>query len=112
MLTDTTCGSGCLAAMSFLTEAPAVVHVGSETPADTQYMESRAAPSPSCVATLIIPIKAYRGRACPEGGYFTPAIRFEGLHWTDDALRARFLWLWRDGAFGSRAGADRQGKDN
>jgi hypothetical protein len=112
VLTDTTCGSACLDAMSLLIEVPAVVHVGSETAADTQYMESRATPLPSGVATLVIPIKVYRGRVRPEGGYFTPAIRFEGLHWTDDALRAWVLSLWREGALGSRAGADAQGKDS
>ena len=98
VLTDTTCGSACLDAMSLLTEVPQVVHVGSVTAADTQYMESRAAPLPSGLATLVIPIKVYRGRVRPDGGYFTPAIRYEGLHWTDEALRAWVLSLWREGA--------------
>jgi hypothetical protein len=40
----------------------------------------------------------YRGRTRPEGGYFTPAFRFEGLHWTDEALRTWVLSLWREGA--------------
>lgn len=98
VLTDTTCGSACLDAMSLLTEIPEVVHVGSVTAADTQYMEARPAPLPSGLATLVIPIKVYRGRTRPEGGYFTPAFRFEGLHWTDEALRTWVLSLWREGA--------------
>jgi hypothetical protein len=101
VLTDTTCGSACLDAMSLLTAVPTVVHVGGVTTADTQYMEARAVQLPSGFATLVIPIKVYRGRIRPEGGYFTPAIRFEGLHWSDDELRAWVLSLWRDGALGN-----------
>jgi hypothetical protein len=103
VLTDTTCGSACLDAMSLLTEVPRVVHIGSVTAADTQYMESRAAPLPSGLATLVIPIKVYRGRVRPEGGYFTPAVRFEGLHWTDEALRDWVLLLWQTGALEASA---------
>ena len=98
VLTDTTCGSACLDAMSLLADLPGIVHVGSVTAADTQYMESRSAPLPSGLATLVIPIKVYRGRVRPDGGYFTPEIQFEGLHWTDEALRAWVLSLWREGA--------------
>jgi hypothetical protein len=98
VLTDTTCGSACLDAMSLLTKFPEVVHVGSVTAADTQYMEARTAPLPSGLATLVIPIKVYRGRVRPDGGYFTPAFRFEGLHWTDEAVRVWVLSLWHDGA--------------
>jgi hypothetical protein len=97
VLTDTTCGSACLDAMSLLTRVPEVVHVGNVTAADTQYMEARPAPLPSGLATLVIPIKVYRGRVRPDGGYFTPAFRFEGLHWTDEALRAWVLSLWHKG---------------
>jgi hypothetical protein len=97
VLTDSTCGSACLDAMSLLTKVRKVVHVGSETAADTQYMEARAVPLPSGLATLVIPIKVYRGRARPDGGYFTPAFRFEGLHWTDEALRTWVLSLWYEG---------------
>ena len=75
------------------------MHVGNVTTADTQYMESRATSLPSGLATLVIPIKVYRGRVRPDGGYFTPTFRFEGLHWTDEALRAWVLSLWREGAF-------------
>jgi hypothetical protein len=102
VLTDTTCGSACLDTMSLLTEIPGVVHVGSETNADTQYMEARSAPLPSGLATLVIPIKVYRGRVRPDGGYFIPAYRFEGLHWTDEALRTWVLSLWREGALEKR----------
>jgi hypothetical protein len=97
VLTDTTCGSACLDAMSLLTKLPAVVHVGNVTSADTQYMESRSEALPSGLATLVIPIKVYRGRVRPDGGYFTPTFPFEGLHWTDEALRAWVLSLWREG---------------
>ena len=103
VLSDTTCGSACLDAMSLLTKLPEVVHVGSVTAADTQYMESRSAPLPSGLATLVIPIKVYRGRARPDGGYFTPTFRFEGLHWTDEALRTWVLSLWREGALAAGA---------
>jgi hypothetical protein len=100
VLTDTTCGSACLDAMSLLTKVSTVIHLGSVTSADTQYMEARPAPLPSGLATLVIPIKVYRGRVRPDGGYFTPAFRFEGLHWTDEALRTWVLSLWREGALG------------
>ena len=99
VLTDTTCGSACLDAMSLLTRVPEVVHVGNVTAADTQYMESRAAALPSGLATMVIPIKVYRDRVRPDGGYFTPEFLFEGLHWTDEALRAWVLSLWHAGAF-------------
>ena len=105
VLTDTTCGSACLDAMSLLTKVPRVVHVGSVTAADTQYMESRAAALPSGLATMVIPIKVYRDRERPDGGYFTPAYRFDGLHWTDEALRTWVLSLWRKGALEANAQA-------
>ena len=101
VLTDTTCGSACLDAMTLLTKVPEVIHVGSVTAADTQYMEARSEPLPSGLAKLVIPIKVYRGRLRPDGGYFTPAFRFEGLHWTDEALRTWVLSLWREGILGN-----------
>jgi len=101
LLTDTTCGSACLDAMSLLTDLPDVVHVGSVTSADTQYMEARPQQLPSEFATLVIPIKVYRGRMRPDGGYFTPAFQFKGLHWTDEAVRAWVLSLWREGTLES-----------
>jgi hypothetical protein len=102
-LTDTTCGSACLDAMSLLANVPGVIHVGSVTSADTQYMEARSAALPSGIATMVIPIKVYRGRARPDGGYFRPAFRFDGLHWTDEALRIWVLSLWREGALQASA---------
>lgn len=106
VLTDTTCGSACLDAMTLLTKVPEVIHVGSVTAADTQYMEARSEPLPSGLAKLVIPIKVYRGRLRPDGGYFTPAFRFEGLHWTDEALRTWVLSLWREGVLESGTPAD------
>ena len=103
VLTDGTCGSACLDAVSLLADLPDVVHVGSETAADTQYMESRPAPLPSGLATLVIPIKVYRGRVRPDGGYYTPTIRFEGLHWTDDVIRNWVLSLWHAGTLEASA---------
>ena len=41
---------------------------GSVTSADTQYMEARPVALPSNLATLVIPIKVYRGRVRPDGG--------------------------------------------
>jgi hypothetical protein len=105
VLTDTSCGSACLDAMTLLTKVPEVIHVGSVTAADTQYMEARSVPLPSGLARLAIPIKVYRGRLRPDGGYFTPAFQFEGLHWTDEALRAWVLSLWRGGELESRTPA-------
>jgi hypothetical protein len=104
VLTDTTCGSACLDAMSILTKMPMVVHVGDVTAADTQYMEARPAPLPSGLSTLVIPIKVYRGRIRPDGGYFTPTFRFEGLHWTAEALQGWVLSLWREGMLKESAG--------
>ena len=89
--------------MSLLTKVPEFVHVGSVTAADTQYMEARAAPLPSGLATLIIPIKVYRDRVRPDGGYFTPEFQFDGLHWTDEAVRAWVLALWHAGELGASA---------
>jgi hypothetical protein len=89
--------------MSLLANVPGVIHVGSVTSADTQYMEARSAALPSGIATMVIPIKVYRGRARPDGGYFRPAFRFDGLHWTDEALRIWVLSLWREGALQASA---------
>ena len=103
VLTDTTCGSACLDAVSLMTGMPGVIHVGTVTSADTQYMESRAEELSSGHATLVIPIKVYRGRERPEGGYYTPEFEFDGLHWTDEAIRTWVLSLWREGAFEAEA---------
>jgi hypothetical protein len=102
LLTNNTCGSACLDAMSLLSPLPGVVHAGSVTSADTQYMEARPVALPSNLATLVIPIKVYRGRVRPDGGYFTPQFRFDGLHWTDEALESWLLSLWHDGALDTR----------
>ena len=103
LLTDTTCASACLDAMSLLSPLPGVIHAGSVTAADTQYMEARTIALPSGLATLVIPIKVYRGRVRPDGGYYTPRFRFDGLHWTDEALENWLLSLWHEGALGMRA---------
>ena len=108
VVTDTTCASACLDAMSLLTKVPEVIHVGSVTAADTEYMEARSEQLPSGLATLVIPIKVYRGRVRPDGGYFTPAFQFEGLHWTDEALRSWVLSLWREGALEAHVETDRE----
>ena len=105
VLTDTNCASACLDAMSLLAAAPGVVHLGSVTSADTQYMEARTVKLPSALATLVIPIKVYRGRARPDGGYYTPAFEFEGLQWTDEALRSWVLGLWHEGDLAASAHA-------
>lgn len=47
--------------------------------------------------------KVYWGCIRRDGGYFTPANRFDDLHWMDEALRARVLSLWHEGALEANA---------
>ncbi len=62
LLTDSVCASACLDAADRWLAAGAV-HIGSETSADSLYMEVRSMDLPSHMAQLGIPIKVYRGRA-------------------------------------------------
>ena len=85
-LTDGYCASACLDFMDILMTAPGTVHLGYETSADTQYMDITTRKLPSGLMNVIFPVKVYRGRERPKGGYYTPSLRYEGV-WETSALK-------------------------
>ncbi len=93
VLTDTYCASSCLDGMDILISYDNVTHVGAPTSADTQYMEVRTVELASGQASVTIPMKVYRSRHRPEGGYYTPEIPFDGFVWSDSAIEAWVLSL-------------------
>lgn len=64
VLTDAACASACLDTVD-LWKAAGAVQIGTESSADTLYMEIRQQPLPSGLAVLNLPMKVYRGR--PRG---------------------------------------------
>ena len=84
VLTDGYCASACLDFMDILKASPSTVHIGYETSADTQYMDITSKKLPSGLMSVIYPVKVYRGRERPDGGYFTPDFRYEGSWNTKD----------------------------
>jgi hypothetical protein len=77
LLTDGRCGSACLDFADALLPQPGVVHAGLPTYADSPFMEARAVPLPSGIATLHLPIKVYRHRARDHRPY-VPRLRYDG----------------------------------
>lgn len=86
-LTDGYCSSSCLNFMDLLMASPATVHMGYETSADTQYMDITSKKLPSGLMSVIFPVKVYRGRRRPDGGYYTPSFRYDGP-WNTEAVQA------------------------
>ena len=71
------------------------MHVGSETVADSDYMELRTLDLPSGLGRLGLPIKVYRGRPRASGQSYRPEIPYMDRDWTTDALEAWVLGLDR-----------------
>ncbi len=97
VLTDTQCGSSCLDAMDVFYGRDNLVHIGGTTSADTQYMEVRILDLPSGHARLTLPIKVYRDRERPDGGYYTPDIAYDQWSWSEDAMQQWVINLWNNG---------------
>lgn len=87
-LTDSACGSACLDFADRMYALDGVTHIGSETYADSAYMELRTLELPSGYASLGLPIKVYRGRPRASGETYTPAIAYNGTDWSTQALQA------------------------
>ena len=77
VLTDPVCASACLDAVD-LWKALGAIQIGRETSADTVYMDVRPAALPSGLASLVIPMKVWRGRARGNNEPHRPAHLFEG----------------------------------
>lgn len=89
VLTDPFCASACLDAVD-LWKAMDAIQIGRETSADTVYMDTRAAPLPSGLARVVIPMKVWRGRERGNNVPQRPAHLFDGDMTDSAALHA---WL-------------------
>lgn len=87
LLTDTICASACLDAVD-VWKAMGAIQIGRETSADTVYMDVRDATLPSGLASVVIPMKVWRGRARGNNEPQRPAYLFEGDMSNDDELAA------------------------
>jgi len=92
-LTDGACGSACLDFADRMYALGGVVHIGSETVADSDYMELRTIDFPSGLGSLGLPIKVYRGRPRASGQSYVPEIPYTGTDWSTAALEAWVLSL-------------------
>lgn len=89
ILTDHSCASACLDAVDYW-KAMGGIQVGTETGADTFYMEIRPQILPSEAAEIYFPMKVYRGRTRGNIETQKPDFAFGG-DITDDA--AILAWL-------------------
>jgi hypothetical protein len=87
VLTDPVCASACLDAVDLWT-ALGAIQIGRETSADTVYMDVRPAALPSGLASLVIPMKVWRGRLRGNNEPHRPAHLFEGDITDSAALQA------------------------
>ncbi len=87
VLTDPGCASACLDAVD-LWKALGAIQIGRETSADTVYMDVREAALPSGLATLVIPMKVWRGRPRGNNEPHRPTHLFDGDITDSAALQA------------------------
>lgn len=87
VLTDPVCASACLDAVD-LWKALGAIQIGRETSADTVYMDVREASLPSGLASLVIPMKVWRGRPRGNNEPHRPAHLFDGDITDSAALQA------------------------
>lgn len=92
VLTDYSCASACLDAVD-LWKALGAIQVGTETSADTFYMEIRPEALPSGAAEIAFPMKVYRGRARGNNETQKPHHAFDGDMTNDDAILAWIMTL-------------------
>lgn len=92
ILGNGTCGSTCLNFLDRMLFIPGVKLIGSASNGDTDMMEVRTVATPSGLARLTLPQKAYRGRARGSLEAYAPDIAYEGA-WDDDAVRDWTLGL-------------------
>lgn len=92
VLADYSCGSACLDAMDLWLGLGAL-HVGTETSADSNYMDVRQITLPSGHAALVLPQKVYRGRIRGSNQPYTPNAPFDGDIADTAALEAFILEL-------------------
>ncbi|MEM9168410.1 MAG: hypothetical protein AAGC56_02050 [Pseudomonadota bacterium] len=87
VLTPGDCASACLDFLDRLFAVGDVTHIGFPTFSDTNYLEVRQQDLPSGHGKIAVPLKVYRGRARASGAVYEPAARYDGLDWSDDAIR-------------------------
>ncbi|WP_026871370.1 S41 family peptidase [Inquilinus limosus] len=95
VLMDGGCGSACLDFLDYLKRFRGVTYLGLPTNADTQYMDARSLDLPSGLGRLAIPMKVYRNRQRPAGGYYTPDIEYDGLQRDNASVRGWALGVVR-----------------
>lgn len=88
LLTDGRCASACLDFADLLRAIPGVVHAGTETSADTSYMEVRDVPLPSGFGSLGFAMKVYRNRARGNNEPYAPRWTYEGNIGDSAAVKA------------------------
>jgi hypothetical protein len=76
----------CLDALDYFTVFPNVKLIGAPSSADSTYMEVRLQPLASGLASVIVPVKMYVGRARAAGQVYTPAIEVDELSWSTQAF--------------------------
>ena len=87
VLTDPVCSSACLDAVD-LWKAAGAIQLGRETSADTVYMDVRGQALPSDLASLVIPMKVWRGRARGNNVPQRPAHIYDGAMGDQAALES------------------------
>lgn len=78
LLTDGHCVSACLGFADRLLAIPGVVHIGSPTSAETNYMEVRDIDLPSGIGILSLATKVYRNRPRGHNQFYSPKHMWDG----------------------------------
>jgi len=93
LLSDGACASGCLDFADLVLSIPNAELVGTETSADTPYIENRAAQLPSKKASLWLSMKVYRGRMRRSNEPYRPTHQWNGNSWDTKELQDWVLEL-------------------
>lgn len=81
-------GSATLDFLDLLAPLANVTRLGLPTGADSAYMDVRVVSLPRAPLKLVVPMKVYRNRPRPPGGYYSPDVPYVGLDRSRDAIAA------------------------
>ncbi|KST62980.1 S41 family peptidase [Mastigocoleus testarum] len=93
LLTNGGCSSTCLDFADLVMSIPKAELIGTETSADTEYIENRIAQLPSQKAWLYFSMKVYRGRVRGSNQPYLPTYRWNGKTWDTKELENWVLKL-------------------
>ena len=93
LLSDGACGSACLDFADDVLSIPNAELIGAETSADSEYIDIRKTALPSNKASLVLPMKVYRGRVRGSNQPYRPTHKWNSKKWHTKELKDWVLKL-------------------